>query len=270
MVSWALSVRLAIMRWAITPRRPVSGMRWSTCRSIFLPSWGAASASRIAACTSASTMRPRGPDPAKVDRSILCSLARRRAMGVARTSPADSDGGDWLAVPPDGAGVKASCIGTAASSPISSTYPRTSRIGTTCPSSATRLTTPATGAEMDWITLSDSISRTSSPVWTLAPSSTSQRATVPSIIIMPSWGIRNSTLTLSTSHGLLDSPPDSPESIRTGLGQGAKTPDENRSPEPVVNPLSSDLADDRLTPSFDVLLPECLSPAGPPLAQAAG
>src|SRR4249919_293437 len=186
------------------------------------PDTAAAARATCAACApppaeprSARTMRPPGPLPVNVDRSIPCASARRRASGEALTRSPPSVRGAGAAAAGGAAGVSppplaggaasilgSSCLGGAASALgagadalISSPSPAKIAIGvpTFTPSepSGTRILAilPSSTASNSIVALSVSISARISPDLTSSPSLTSHLASVPSSIVGDSAGI---------------------------------------------------------------------------------
>ena len=114
--------------------------------------------------TSASTIRPPGPLASTCARSIPNSAAFRRARGVAKRRVGRGVSvNTWLNIPP---------IGTLT--------PASTRIGPN---------TPSAGDSTSTLTLSVSISSTDSPLRTASPAAFSQRTTLPSVMVRPSWGM---------------------------------------------------------------------------------
>src|SRR5829696_5421693 len=159
---------------------------------------GAAAAAGVAGVaplsTSALRMRPRGPVPWTVVRSIPRAAAMRRATGEALTSPA---GGVALGAGP-GPGVVAAGLGAGvrAGAPLLG-----AKRASTCPASTvspadTKVSSrvPAAGAGTSASTLSVEISTTVSSAATGSPGAFSHSRTVPSDTDSPIWGITMSTV----------------------------------------------------------------------------
>ena len=191
-VSCAAVVKLAVMRCAITFRRPVSGIRRKTDRPGAVGSATVlhAAAFSTAACTSASLIRPPGPVPTSAARSMPCCAASLRASGLALTSPTGLLARGETRTDGASDATSAAVIASAPALPCrasltSRTRPSTPLTGTISPAEATCSTRPSAGETISVVAFSFSISSTTSPAFTPAPAGTSQRARVPSIIYMP-------------------------------------------------------------------------------------
>ena len=163
--------------------------------------WGGPSEST--ASTSALTIRPRGPVPRSAARSSPARSAIRRASGLAKILSAAPSGPPCREAAADaaaaggGAGVSGAASGpdpagagrkpssAAASSPSPSRTAIGWFTGTPSVPSATssRPTRPPSAASSSIAALSVSTSAMTSPAATLSPSFTSQRASVPSVIV---------------------------------------------------------------------------------------
>ena len=165
-----------------------------------------APAPATAASTSALTMRPPGPDPITLARSIPCSAAIFLATGDALMRPplagdavTAATGAGAAATTAAGTGVSAagaksadepvSGITSSASAMMAMTCPT----GTVTPSAMSTLRrTPEPNASISTTALSVSTSARMSPRLTLSPSLFNQRAIAPSVISAPIKGIRTS------------------------------------------------------------------------------
>ncbi len=172
---------------------------------------GAAVAPAFAPSRSAFTMRPLGPEPVSVARSMLFSAAIRRASGLAFTrSPLSAFGagaagvGAGAALAASGAGAATGAAATGAAfgaGAASALSPSAISVAMTVPTftlsvpSATRIfpITPSSTASNSIVALSVSISAIRSPDLTVSPSFTSHFASVPSSIVGERAGILIST-----------------------------------------------------------------------------
>ncbi len=138
-----------------------------------------------ASSTSACTIRPRGPLPLSRSSATPCTRAARRASGVASGARGPA--------PLLGAAAAPSALGDAARSASGERGAPTRAIGTptatVSPSATTISSVPSTSLAYVMLALSVSISTSSSPRATFAPSAISQRRIVPSSIESDRRGI---------------------------------------------------------------------------------
>ena len=147
-----------------------------------------AAGAALAPSTSALTMRPRGPEPDIVFRSMPLSAAMRRAKGEANTRlPSLAAGAAGAA-----AGVAADAEMSPALSPSSKRTAMTAFTLTPSVPSAIMilLITPSSTASNSIVALSVSISASRSPEDTMSPSLTNHLVSVPSSMVGESAGMR--------------------------------------------------------------------------------
>ena len=157
------------------------------------------------ACTSRSTMRPPGPEPATQARSMPSSRASRRAAGDAIPPvPEGCTAADALVFA--GLGAPASAVAEAGESDAPSTRaivsPGSARMPSTAPTATSCLgctiiwkSKPSAGLSTLLVILSVSTSNRSSPCLTAAPSATNHLETLPVFMVRPSFGMASSMLT---------------------------------------------------------------------------
>src|SRR6185312_6993961 len=170
----------------------------------------ALAAASIWALTSSRMMRPLGPLPVSLTRSMPFSRARRRASGLAnrrldaaaaRDSGRGADGLAWTPAP----GVEASASPVSAcgasdaaiaasSSPASARTPMAVSTGSTFPAACRiRASRPPLSLEISTTALSVSTSAKASPASSMSPSALSQRDRVPSVILARMAGNRRTS-----------------------------------------------------------------------------
>jgi hypothetical protein len=150
---------------------------------------------------SAATMRPPGPVPRTVRRSMLRSAASRLVSGDATTRPvwttavgaaADGVAAGGAAAEVGAAAVAVGAADVGASSPASRNQPMRSPQAKVSPTWPTRCRRPVAAASTSVSVLSVSIRRSGAPAATSSPSAANHSVIVPSSIVKPSFGIRNS------------------------------------------------------------------------------
>src|SRR5215471_13690462 len=156
----------------------------------------AASAGDVSALsTSAASTAPPGPLPATAATSTPRALASRRAFGEASPRRGFGAGAPGMAAFVIVAGISVATTGTDLGSsvncsPSASTSAITEPTGTSAPSGTAKpARVPSAGASISTVTLSVSTSSSGSPFATCAPSSLSQRRTLPVSCAIPSAGM---------------------------------------------------------------------------------